>query len=148
MRVSQVLLAVGLLVPIPGHLAAQASDVPGRWAVSWEAGTSTDEAGNVNVIRRTGTLVLAAAGDSLVGTWQAFEGRPVLKIHGRMVDGRLSLRSIPQDVPDQDGNLARVQFVFDGSLRGASLEGTLSMQIADAAPIGPRRWEGTRAPTR
>lgn len=141
----------GLATPEAG---AQEDPVTGTWEARWASGIRTERDGSITVQREAdATLVLEAAGDSLVGRW-SFElpglGASTWYVHGRAGDGRLRLVATEADIerppPASQGAIVRQEWT--GRLRGERVEGEhwLTLGLPDGRELrsGPRPWNARR----
>jgi hypothetical protein len=140
-------LSIAILASLTLHVQAQAPNIAGRWAVTWDADVRIDHDTAVVKSRKPASLELTQRGDSVFGVWGAgpdggiqlrgtFNGRTVRLTSGvnertGMVDGK----------PVQ----MKVRWDIAGALDNSKLAGTLMLYLG-TLPAVPRRWDAQRAP--
>jgi flavin-binding protein dodecin len=160
--VSRARLAVAVPALVLGTLwglarteaGAQEGPATGTWEARWASGVRTERDGSITVQREAdATLVLEAAGDSLVGRW-SFElpglGASIWYVHGGAGDGTLRLVATEADIerPPPAAQGAIVLQEWTGRVRGDRVEGEhwLTLRLPDGRErrSGPRPWSARR----
>ena len=143
--------AILLTIPFVGA-RAQAHPLVGRWSMELAVGMRMEN-GEHTPVMGTGILVLAAQGDSLVGTLaiappEGQPARPPARMAAKLVDGDVIFVVRGQSRINQNGEESVVETITTWKLsaKGEALAGSLERQLVgfEDANGGPLPVKGTR----
>jgi hypothetical protein len=124
---------------------ANAQDVTGRWAATFDAAVTRDGAALKVDRRAPAILQLVRRGDSVSGTWEV-EGDPPRHVRGTFDGTRLLLSSDVRDTEIRvNGKPVTMKAMtkWTAVLTGEKLAGTMLVYLGDREPP-PRKWEAHR----
>jgi hypothetical protein len=131
----RVLICLLALTATGGALAAQAPAFAGTWQVHYPRGTRVEN-GEATVIWGTGTLTIAAQGDSLIGTLAADSApnvppRPPVRLAGKAASPETTFISYSEATLNMNGDMktATVVSTWTLAVKGDSLVGTVARRL-------------------
>jgi hypothetical protein len=145
------LALVCLLAVATSPLAAQG--VTGRWITEFDR-MMRNENGNITTgAKARARLVLEQKGDSVTGTWELLDAAPApsgraaapRQLRGTISGNKVSLSTEIEARRNINGeeSVSRLTVVYDFTVSGDTLEGTMTMKAADmqmpARPFSARR---------
>lgn len=148
------LVAATAVSTIPALSLAQSHPLVGSWNLELVAGQRVEN-GSVTPILATATLVVVAAGDSLIGTLTVapIEGapqRPPARLAGKRVDGTMTFVSRTEGTMQMNGESRTIEAIstWTLSVTGDTVEGTVAREIIGVSmpAIEPQPVKGRRAP--